>query len=420
MSSSRKKRWDTMRDTADVTRQFIQIIIEIIGRKTSEEYAAVAIRNLLKKLQPVYPFLQNIEIKNTRSLELESCVMVRDPLNTIDPKAVGIALKELVKIIMKSFGKTAGYFFIRETRDKIGIEYDMILLKTMNIDLTLMQSSYIVEKKEISLLKIEKSDVIRRFLKALIEVLEKQTSKTFAITLIAQRVYALRQQYSFLTNISINDLRYTLGSEEVAIQAEINTIEPRDLGRAIKSILYETDKTLMDLGRNPVAGDLKTYLTSEYLVKLEEMGVTIAVYEIGYTAIFKEVIKTLIIIMGKTSSESSAIVMVNSFLRKIDSKFIFLTQVKVESAPNPDEPYHITIPNNLDTISETDARRALQQLFEIIMDSLSEKMITEFLQNFKSTIEKKYLTKIEEIGVNFHMIELHQEMLTQREEKYLK
>jgi len=402
-----------MLDTADVTRQFLQSIIGIIGRKTSEEYAAVTIRNLIKKLQPTYPFLQDIEIKNTRSLELESNVTVRDSLNTIHPKDVGMALKEIEKIIMKTMGKNAGYFFIRETQEKIGIDYDTILVKTMDVDLTLMQSTYIVEKKSIPLLHIEKSDVMRRFLKALMEALEKQTSKTFAIGLTAKRVEALRQQYTFLEYVSVNDIRYSLGSEEVAVQPEINNVDPLELGKAIGSILYDTDTALTDLGRNSVADDLKANLTLEYLVKLKEIGVTINAHGLGYSAIFKQVIKALIDILGKTSTENNAIFTVNSLLRKIDSTYEFLKYVKVDSATGQGELYHITLTDNIDSINETDARRAIQQLLEITMESLEEKVRKEFIQQFKNSLEKKYLLKIQEMGVNLHMIELRQQMLNQ-------
>ncbi len=408
-----EKRWDTMLDTADVTRQFLQSIIGIIGRKTSEEYAAVTIRNLIKKLQPTYPFLQDIEIKNTRSLELESNVTVRDSLNTIHPKDVGMALKEIEKIIMKTMGKNAGYFFIRETQEKIGIDYDTILVKTMDVDLTLMQSTYIVEKKSIPLLHIEKSDVMKRFLKALMEALEKQTSKTFAIGLTAKRVEALRQQYTFLEYVSVNDIRYSLGSEEVAVQPEINNVDPLELGKAIGSILYDTDTALTDLGRNSVADDLKANLTLEYLVKLKEIGVTINAHGLGYSAIFKQVIKALIDILGKTSTENNAIFTVNSLLRKIDSTYEFLKYVKVDSATGQGELYHITLTDNIDSINETDARRAIQQLLETTMESVEEKVRKEFIQQFKNSLEKKYLLKIQEMGVNLHMIELRQQMLNQ-------
>ena len=402
-----------MLDTTDVTRQFLQTIIQIIGRKTSEEYAAVTIRNLIKKLQPTYPFLQDIQIKNTRSLELESNVTVRDSLNTIHPKDVGMALKEIEKIIMKTMGKNAGYFFIRETQEKIGIDYDTILVKTMDVDLTLMQSTYIVEKKSIPLLHIEKSDVMKRFLKALMEALEKQTSKTFAIGLTAKRVEALRQQYTFLEYVSVNDIRYSLGSEEVAVQPEINNVDPLELGKAIGSILYDTDTALTDLGRNSVADDLKANLTLEYLVKLKEIGVTINAHGLGYSAIFKQVIKALIDILGKTSTENNAIFTVNSLLQKIDSTYEFLKYVKVESATGEGELYRITLTDNIDSINETDARRAIQQLLEITMESLEEKVRKEFIQQFKNSLEKKYLLKIQEMGVNLHMIELRQQMLNQ-------
>jgi hypothetical protein len=407
-----------MLDTAEITRQFIETIIEIIGRKTSEEYAAVTIRNLLKKIQPTYPFLREIAVKNTRSLELEGNVTVGDALNSIPPKQVGNALKELIIKIMNSLGKTAGYFFIRETREKIGIDYDITLLKTMDVDLTLMQSTYIVEKKTINVLEIQKSDVMRRILKILMDVVEKQTSKSFAITFLKQHVDMLREQYSFLGYISINDIRYTLGSEEIAIQPEINNVDPRDLGRAIKSILQDTDTTLMNLGRNSVIGDLKIHLTTEYLAKLREMGVTITSQGLGYNAIFTQVIKTIIDIISKTGTENYAIFTMNSLLRKIDSKYAFLKNVKVEPAATEGELYRIIIGDNLDTISETDARRAIQQLLEIIIDTLGEKISTEFIQQFTNSLEKKYLLKIEEMGVNFHMIKLHQEMLTQTEQKH--
>jgi len=398
-----------MLDSADVTQQFLETIIEIIGRKTSEEYAAVTIQNLLKKLRVSYPFLRAIEIKNSRSIELEGTVTVNDSLNAIPPKDVGYALKELITKIIISLGKTAGYFFIRETCEKIGIEYDTFLLKTMDVDLTLLQSTLIVENKSINVLEIQKSDVIRRLLKVLLEAVEKQTSKSFAIACLQRHIDKLRQSYPFLNSILVNDIRYTLGPEELVVRQEINTIEPEELGRAMTSILQEIDKTLSDLGRNSIASDLKIRLTFEYLDKLNEMGVIITSQGIGNNAVFTQVIKSLIDIIEKTSSENYAIFVLNSFLRKIDMKYEFLKMINVETAAKEGELYHIVIGGNLDSISETDARRAIQLLLESIIRSLG-KISDEFIQEFKDSLDKKYLLKIEEMGVNFHMIELHEAM----------
>lgn len=399
-----------MLNTADVTKKFIETIIEIIGRKTSEEYAAITIRNILQKLHSTYPFLAEIQVKNSRSIEMEEKVSAHDALNAIAPKQVGVALKELVTIIMNSLGKTAGYFFIREAREKIGIDYEMMLLKTMDVDLTLMQSNYIVKKKSVNLLEIQNSDVLRRFLKAFIDALEKQTSKIFAITFLIRQLTQLQQLYPFFDAVSVQNIRYTLGSEDIRIQPTLDSVDPKEVGKAICSILQQTDKELIELGRNSIAGDLKSHLTMEYLSKLADMGVTITAYSVGYGAVFIQVIKTLIEVISKTSNENYAIIAVNSFLRKIDTKYQFLKEAKVQPAEEKDGMYHIMVSEEIDSITETDARRATQQLLGIALESIGEKKNGEFIQEFKSTLEKKYLLKLEEIGVNFHMIELHQAM----------
>jgi len=405
-----------MLEPADVTRQFLQMIIRIIGRKTSEEYAAVAIRNLLTALQPRYPFVRDMEIRDTRFLELESSVSVRESLNSIDPKEIGKALKDLMKNIMNSMGKTAGYFFIREIREKIGIDYDDVLVKSMDVDLTLLQSTFIVEKKSFNLLQIEKSDVVRRVLKVLIELVEKQTSKTFALDFMARRVRALQPSYPFLGFVSIRDIRYTMGVDEVVVRQEVNAVDTLELQKALQFILNDTDKALLDLGRTAVVSDLKTHLTANYLAKLEELGITIVAYGVGYDAMFRQVLKTLIDVLGHLSTEAYAIYVVNLFLRKTDSFYGFLKNVKIDPATDQNEVYHISMMNNMDAISETDARRAIHQLLEEIVDSLGEKPGDQFIQEFKNALEKKYLSKIEDIGVNFHMIELHHELAGEKEQ----
>ena len=401
-----------MLDTADVTRQFLQVAIRIIGRKTSEEYAAVIIRNMIHQLQPTYPFLQYVKIRDTRFLEFESSVSTQEELNTINPKEVGSALKDLINKIMKSMGKTAGYFFIREVREKIGVDYDISLAKTMNVDLTFLQSTFIIEKKSVNLLHIETSDVIRRLLKTMIEFIEKQTSRAYAIELLARRVHALQEQYAFLEYIMVKDVRYTLGEDEIVVAQEINALDSKTVGKALQALLQETDKSLLDLGRTSIIDDLKTRLTADYLGKLEELGVAFAAHGVGYEAIFKQVIKTLIDVLSKTSTENYAIFAVKTFLQKTNSTYEFLKYIQINPTTNKGDVYSITIMNNFDSISETDARRAIQKLLGTIVDSLGEKLGNQFIQEFKISLDKKYLVRIEEMGVNLHMIELHSNLLS--------
>jgi hypothetical protein len=142
------------------------------------------------------------------------------------------------------------------------------------------------------------------------------------------------------------------------------------------------------------------------------MNVSIIIQELGYEALFRQILKALIDIFSKVSTENYAIFVVNSILRKLDSTYQFFKEVNIDPATSDGELYHITITSNIDSISETEARRGIQQLLVTTMDSLGENAKEEFIKNFKESIEKKYLSKIEELGVNFHMIELHQTIST--------
>jgi len=64
-----------------------------------------------------------------------------------------------------------------------------------------------------------------------------------------------------------------------------------------------------------------------------------------------------------------------------------------------------------DEISETDVRRSIQKLLEEIIDSLGEELGQKFINEFKNSLEKNCLLRIEEIGVNLHMIQLRHELL---------
>ena len=403
-----------MLELADVTRQFLETMIHIIGRKTSEEYAAVTVRSFLRRLQLIYPFIRDIEVKDARFIELEGCVNVRESLNNIDPKKLGNALKDLTKKIMESVGKNAGYFFIREIREKIGTEYNEVLLTIMDVDLTLMQSIYIVEKKTINLLLVEESDLVRRLLKTLLDIVEKQTSKTSAIEFIARRIDAARQQYPFLDAVRISDIRYTMGVDEVMVQETINDVDPKELGKALQLILHETDTASFNQGRMSVVADLPKHLTTEYLLKLEELGVDITAHGLGYDVLLKQIMTTIIDVIANACSQAYAIFVVNTLLQKTNRSPKTL-HINIDSMNALTGVYQIAISSDTDSISETDVRRAIQKLLEEIVKTLGEQPGDEFIQTFKNSLEKKYLLKIEELGVNLHMIELHHELSTQTE-----
>ena len=65
---------------------------------------------------------------------------------------------------------------------------------------------------------------------------------------------------------------------------------------------------------------------------------------------------------------------------------------------------------DLDELNETDIRRSIQNLLEQIIDSVGEKLGPKFIEDFKRSLESFYLLRIEEMGVNLHLIQLRHQM----------
>lgn len=135
-------------------------IVDVIGGRSSEDYALVMIGNTIKKLQEKYDFLRFLQTKNTRYSEIENIVNIDSSINQIDSEDLGKAMQEIVGMVVTAMGKNAGFFFVKEIKNKIGPNYG-IALRNMGVDLDFMQFSFEVDKKQTRTLTIENSDVFR-------------------------------------------------------------------------------------------------------------------------------------------------------------------------------------------------------------------------------------------------------------------
>jgi hypothetical protein len=218
--------------TADVVQKTIHTMIQTIGRKTSEGYAVVAVRGVIKRVQPAHRCLQYLEIQNARYIEFGSSVAVDPGLNEVDADEVGRALREILLNVTASMRKSAGFFLLKELRDRLGEDYLNALL-AMGVDLNLMQYSQELRSQEPDMLTILPNDIVRRVLKTILNLLEHQVSRAFAFRVVSSQLLQARDHYPFLETISINDIRVTLGTDEVMVDETINTVDPHLLGSAL-------------------------------------------------------------------------------------------------------------------------------------------------------------------------------------------
>lgn len=128
-------------ENSEVVKHVLNTLINISGRKTNAEYAVSTMNNLIKNLKGKYNFLKNVDIKDTRFLELSEPVTVMSDIDKVNSTDVGKALYDIIKTMNVTLGKNAGYFFIKEFRNNVGDNYYSIM-EEMGIDLGLLQLEF--------------------------------------------------------------------------------------------------------------------------------------------------------------------------------------------------------------------------------------------------------------------------------------
>ena len=124
---------------SDVFKHVLSSLVNVTSSKTSEEHALLMVNTLLKNLELEYDFLRYIKIDDVEGIDnnLDAIVVVSD-INYVESIRIGKAIQSLVDVLKKHLGKKAGYYFIREFRDDLGEDYNLII-KNMGVDLRLVE-----------------------------------------------------------------------------------------------------------------------------------------------------------------------------------------------------------------------------------------------------------------------------------------
>jgi len=267
-------------ENKDILGCLLRSTIDVIGRRTSESYANIFISKALKELSEKYNFLRFIEIKGTKYSETIERVNIESDVNNVENKEIGKATNDLMIIITKSMGKSAGYYFIREIKETLPFDYE-IAIKQLGVDLDLLQLQFVTETKEKFKFQIENYDVLIYSFKALFHMLDREFDKDTAILALTDLVERLRTQYPILEKVKINDIRSIQGVDPVNIDKEVNSIDAHIVGEAIQRCFQDLNKYFNERSSISLVNELKEYLNADYLFKLEEMGINLDVLQLS-------------------------------------------------------------------------------------------------------------------------------------------
>jgi len=123
---------------SDIIKKTLFTLISVASSKSSNDYAWSIIKSLLKELKGEFDFLKYIIIDDVENLKNTiDDIKVQPDFNKTESKKLGKAIQKIVDMFKTRMGNKAGYFFLKEFRDKLGEDYHSVI-KNIGVDLRLI------------------------------------------------------------------------------------------------------------------------------------------------------------------------------------------------------------------------------------------------------------------------------------------
>jgi hypothetical protein len=397
-------------ENKDILGLILRSTIGVIGRRTSEAYANIIISNAIRELEENYSFLQYVQIKGTPYNEMFDAVDIKQDINNVETKEVGEAARFFIQKITREMGKNAGYYFLREIKDDIPYDYEQFM-KEIGIDLDLLQLQFITEIKNTFKFQIENSDILRFTFKTLFDILDREIGRDSAYITLSEYTLRLSTKYDVLKYVKINDVRSIQGIDVINVDKAVDSVRQTIVGTAIQKMVQELNFSFIEQENFSIIEKLKNHLNADYIFKLGEMGVDLNVIQLKQSLIVKHVLKALVDVLNETTTQSYAILMVNIMLKKHEDRFEYLKLINIDGTRFSEGVDAIIVPDEIEHVRESELGRGLQKIMETLIKSLGEEAGCNFVEKFRGRLGKAYILRVEEIGMNLHMMELRQNLI---------
>jgi len=390
--------------------RLLKSTIGVISRRTTEPYANMVVSRAISKLKIKYPFLNSVKIHIGDYSDIFDVVEINDSLNNVDFNDIGSAARDFMYRIIDSMGKDAGYYFIREIKEDLPYDYEKSI-KEAGVDLDLLQMDFINDVKQDNKFAMKHDEILKYMISILYEELENQSGRSYAYDTLNEAVNRLSTEHEVLKYIKINDVRAIQNVDIVSIQKDVNSLEGSIVGAGIQKVIQEIFNQFDERKGFKFMDDLKNLINADYNIKLNQIGVDLGIIKLKQELVVKHVLKTLIDLLSNASTQSYAVLMINNILRNFDSKFTFLKEIEIDGLKYSEGEDGIIVPQNINEVRASELGRSLQRIIENISTNMGDDPGRTFIDRFKANLGKAYLLRIEELGVNLHMIELRNNMM---------
>lgn len=398
-----------MAEVIETVDHLITSVIAVVGRRTSDNFAVIVVGNAISHLQTKYEFLEYIKILNTQYVETDQFISIDQKINKIHKEELAKALRELVEMITTSIGRSAGFFFIRELKDHIGFQWDTAL-KKIDVDLDILQYGFTFDRIKRLAKSIDAVEIIVKLLKISIDISKHIIPHRNALPMVTQIIDDLVPRYKFLEYITINDIRFTQGTDEIFINKALNQVSILKLAEATETILIEINKSLEETGYFSFVNELNRSLGSEYRVRMEELNFTLNIQQFGLQVIIKKMLTSIIQTIQSLDLSKEPGLMVQTIINNVSRRYSFLNDITINELTTNTDEEGIIFTSDFRDASGLEVGRALKLIIQHIMKTFNGEDSLIFIKNLRSSLDQGFITKLEVMGLNLYMLQLRQEV----------
>lgn len=382
----------------------LNVLRRKIARRTSEEKASSMLSRFIQELTPKYEFLQYITINQKVYSETEK-IQVSPELNKISEQKVYAALHEMVRKSVQEMKEKADFFFIREFQDAFE-DIDEVRKKiSEDIPLNEMQHEYLVNRTQA--LSLEKNHLLINMIHILLSISNTYLPERQSVELINETLTELLPKYPFFHAIDIVKNTETKGYYTVKITEDVQKISMFQFADALYELIILVGTKLNLENPEEFKHRLKRKLGEKNIELLRKMNVSIenlpiVSQKITKKDILKKLIDSLIIIIGERTSEYFAVAVMIKMLDSTKKKYSLLNNVQLQKTGKD---YQLSFSDDFKNVNEEEFRKTLKSLIQAVGAHLGRKR-KDFIEELKKKLGNEHVSSIENIGLNFHILEM--------------
>ena len=275
---------------------------------------------------------------------------------------------------------------------------------------------------------LKNSEVLLHILQTLVSKIGRRTSEGFAMVIMDNTLQELRPRYPFLRFVTIENTLYSEGANAIHILPDIDSIESKDVYKAISECLKITVKHLEKNADFFFIKEVKEAISDIDEIVFDEGQINLNFMQFEYLAerqhelkiqnseITEQILKSLIYVVNKKYPEIKTMQIVSAAIKKLIKLYDFLSFIEIHDQPDSQGFFVICALPDINSVHMLTLGQAMQNLIEEVGKAAEWESNQTFIDQFKTELGEPLLETLNKIGINLSHIQV---VLLRREHSHI-